>query len=136
MRISDWRSDVCSSDLQVAEGNEISGGTDARCGVCRRNVDWPFDAGMTTGLAMKPMRGYRRKDGQGGATAIEFAFVFQLLLFLVYAIFVSTYLFVLRESIAFAAHTGIEAAVAVDPGSAAVPRERRIGKERENRCSS
>src|SRR3546814_7023645 len=57
---------TCAIDDQVAEGNEISGGTDARCGVCRRNVDWPFDAGMTKGLAMKPMRGYRRKDGQGG----------------------------------------------------------------------
>src|SRR3546814_14441067 len=79
---------TCAIDDQVAEGNEISGGTDARCGVCRRNVDWPFDAGMTKGLAMKPMRGYRRKDGQGGATAIEFAFVFPLLLFLVYEFFV------------------------------------------------
>src|SRR3546814_10413240 len=30
---------TCAIDDQVAEGNEISGGTDARCGVCRRNVD-------------------------------------------------------------------------------------------------
>src|SRR3546814_7782804 len=64
------------------------------------------------------MRGYMRKDEQGVATGIEFAFVFPLLLFLVYAIFVYSYLFVVRESIEFAAHKGIEAAVAVDPGAA------------------
>src|SRR3546814_18487319 len=94
MRISDWSSDVCSSDLarhrihawcvaadgscrtcaiddQVAEGNEISGGTDARCGVCRRNVDWPFDAGMTKGLAMKPMRGYRSEERRVGKECVS-----------------------------------------------------------------
>lgn len=72
---------------------------------------------MKKGLMMKRMRDYGRRSGQGGATAIEFAFVFPLLLFLVYAIFVYSYLFVVRESIEFAAHKGIEAAVAVDPGA-------------------
>src|SRR3546814_14549890 len=91
---------------------------------------------MTKGLAMKPMRGYRRKDGQGGATAIEFAFVFPLLLFLVYAIFVYSYLFVARESIEFAAHKGIEAAVAVAPGAADRSDERRVGKECVSTCRS
>ncbi|NGY05284.1 TadE/TadG family type IV pilus assembly protein [Solimonas terrae] len=54
---------------------------------------------------------------QSGAAAVEFAFVLPLLLFIVYAIFVYGYLFVVRESIEFAAHKGVEAAIAVDSGA-------------------
>lgn len=66
----------------------------------------------------------RSKSRQTGATAVEFAFVFPLLLFLVYAIFVYSYLFVVRESIEFAAHKGIEAAIAVDPAATNADSER------------
>lgn len=54
---------------------------------------------------------------QSGAAAIEFAFVFPLLLTLVYCVIVYGYLFVVLQSIEFAAHKGIEAAVAVDPAA-------------------
>lgn len=55
--------------------------------------------------------------GQAGSAAVEFAFVFPILLALVYATVVYGYLFVVRESIEFAAHKGLEAAVAVDPSA-------------------
>lgn len=53
---------------------------------------------------------------QSGATAIEFAFVLPLLIALTYALFVYSYVYVVYESINFAAQQGAEAAVAVDPG--------------------
>lgn len=59
----------------------------------------------------------RRREHQAGAAAIEFAFVFPLLLALVYCVIVYGYLFVVRQSIEFAAHKGIEAAIAVDPSA-------------------
>lgn len=67
---------------------------------------------------MQRMGGGGIRREQGGAAAVEFAFVLPILLFLVYATVVYSYLFVVRESIEFAAHKGIEAAVAVDPGAA------------------
>lgn len=66
---------------------------------------------------MQRMGGGGIRREQGGAAAVEFAFVLPILLFLVYATVVYSYLFVVRESIEFAAHKGIEAAVAVDPGA-------------------
>ncbi|MGH8446247.1 MAG: TadE/TadG family type IV pilus assembly protein [Solimonas sp.] len=63
-------------------------------------------------------RGHRHH--QLGAAAVEFAFVFPLLLMMVYAIVVYGYLYVVRESIEFAAHKGIEAVVAVDPSASGV----------------
>ncbi|MDB5972398.1 MAG: pilus assembly protein [Hydrocarboniphaga sp.] len=52
---------------------------------------------------------------QSGATAIEFAFVLPLLLALTYAMFVYSYVYVVFESINYAAQQGAESAVAVDP---------------------
>jgi len=54
---------------------------------------------------------------QKGAAAIEFAFVFPLLLFLIQATIVYGYLFVVRESIEYAAHKGAEAALSIDPAA-------------------
>jgi Flp pilus assembly protein TadG len=52
---------------------------------------------------------------QSGASAIEFAFVLPLLIALTYAMFVYSYVYVVYESINYAAQQGAEAAVAVDP---------------------
>lgn len=52
---------------------------------------------------------------QSGATAIEFAFVLPLLLALTYAMFVYAYVYVVYESINYAAQQGAESAVAVNP---------------------
>jgi Flp pilus assembly protein TadG len=51
---------------------------------------------------------------QSGATAIEFALVLPMLIALTYSTFVYSYVFVVYESINFAAQQGAEAAVAVD----------------------
>ena len=52
---------------------------------------------------------------QSGATAVEFAFVLPMLLALTYALFVYSYVYVVYQSISYAAQQGAEAAVAVDP---------------------
>lgn len=52
---------------------------------------------------------------QSGATAVEFAFVLPLLLALTYAMFVYAYVYVVYESVNYAAQQGAESAVAVDP---------------------
>lgn len=54
-------------------------------------------------------------QGARGAAAIEFAFVFPVLLMVFYGTVVYGYLFVLHQSMTFAAQTAVEAAVAVDP---------------------
>lgn len=72
---------------------------------------------------------------QDGSAAVEFAFVLPLLLFLVYAICVYSYLFVVRESIEFAAHKGIEAAIAVDPGATNADSERQTQAIAASNCA-
>ena len=52
---------------------------------------------------------------QSGATAVEFAFILPALVALIYSLFVYSYVYVLYESINYAAQQGAESAVAVDP---------------------
>jgi len=52
---------------------------------------------------------------QSGATAVEFALVLPLLIALTYSLFVYSYVFVVYESINYAAQQGAQSAVAVDP---------------------
>lgn len=54
---------------------------------------------------------------QKGGTAIEFAFVFPILLAVAYAGVVYTYVYVLQQALTFAAQQGAQAAVAVVPTS-------------------
>lgn len=49
---------------------------------------------------------------------VEFAFVFPFLFLLLYGVIVYSYMFVLQESIDFAAHESAAAAVSVDPTTA------------------
>jgi len=58
---------------------------------------------------------HRTPDRQSGASAVEFAFVLPLLLALTYSLFVYSYVYVVYESINYAAQQAAEAAVAVDP---------------------
>ena len=57
----------------------------------------------------------QRSRAQTGAAAVEFALVFPMLFMLIYGVIVYSYLFVLQESLAFAAQEAAEAAVKVDP---------------------
>lgn len=59
--------------------------------------------------------GMRTRQVQSGAAALEFAFLFPLLLMLVYGMFVYSYMFIVQEAITFAAQEAAEAAVKVDP---------------------
>jgi Flp pilus assembly protein TadG len=52
---------------------------------------------------------------QAGGAAVEFAFVFPILFLLIYGTIVYSYLFVIKESIHFAAKEAAESAVRVDP---------------------
>jgi len=63
---------------------------------------------------MSAMAAGRRRT-QAGAAAIEFAFVFPILLFLVYGAVVYGYVFFLNQSVNYAAQQAAEAAIAVDP---------------------
>ena len=56
-----------------------------------------------------------RRRRQAGAAMIEFAFVFPILLFLIYGLVVYAYIFVMQQSITFAAQQGASAAIAVSP---------------------
>lgn len=58
--------------------------------------------------------GLAARAGQRGGAAVEFAFVFPFLFLLMYGVIVYSYLFVLQESLNFAAQEAAEAAVAVD----------------------
>lgn len=66
---------------------------------------------------MAPLEGGQRWR-QLGAAAVEFAFVFPLLFLLIYGVIVYSYVFVLQESIAYAAQKAAEAAVTVAPDAA------------------
>lgn len=55
---------------------------------------------------------------QHGAAAVEFAFVFPILFALIYAAIVYGYVFVVNESVHFAAKEAAESAVRVDPAIA------------------
>lgn len=57
----------------------------------------------------------RPPQRQSGASAVEFAFVLPLLIALTYSLFVYSYVFVVYESINYAAQQAAEATVAVDP---------------------
>ncbi len=56
---------------------------------------------------------------QSGAAMIEFAFVFPILLFMIYGLVVYAYIFVLQESITFVAQQAASAAVSVSPAQTA-----------------
>jgi len=58
---------------------------------------------------------HRTPARQSGASAVEFAFVLPLLLALTYSLFVYSYVYVVYESINYAAQQAAEATVAVDP---------------------
>lgn len=55
---------------------------------------------------------------QRGATAVEFAFVFPILFLLVYGVIVYAYVYVLQQSITFAAQHSAESVAKVDPSPA------------------
>ena len=55
------------------------------------------------------------RRAQSGAAAVEFALVFPLLFLLIYGMVVYAYLFVLQQSLVFAAQEAAEAVVRVDP---------------------
>lgn len=71
----------------------------------------PSAAACVADADRRPSTGAR----QAGAAAVEFAFVFPLLFLLIYGVIVYSYVFVLQESIAYAAQKSAEAAVAVAP---------------------
>ncbi|MDP9140195.1 MAG: pilus assembly protein [Pseudomonadota bacterium] len=60
---------------------------------------------------------YRPRQ-QSGAALVEFAFVFPILFLLVYGVIVYAYVYVIQQSITFAAQEGAAAAVSVDPATA------------------
>ncbi len=59
-----------------------------------------------------------RRQRQTGAALVEFAFVFPILFLLVYGVIVYAYVYVIQQSITFAAQEGAAAAVSVDPAVA------------------
>ncbi|WP_161554119.1 TadE family protein [Stenotrophobium rhamnosiphilum] len=60
-----------------------------------------------------------RRCKQAGAAVVEFAFVFPILLFLIYGLVVYAYIFVLQESITFVAQQAAASAVSVSPNQTA-----------------
>jgi Flp pilus assembly protein TadG len=60
---------------------------------------------------------HRRAHVHRGAAAVEFAFVFPILFLLIYGVIVYSYVFVLQESLTYAAQEAAESAVKVDPES-------------------
>lgn len=65
--------------------------------------------------AQNPMM--RGRARQLGAAVIEFAFVFPILLFLIYGLVVYAYIYVLQESITFVAQQAAASAVSVAPNA-------------------
>lgn len=59
----------------------------------------------------------RSKQGERGAVAVEFAFIFPILFLLMYGIVVYSYVFVLNSALKFAAQEAAESVVRVVPGS-------------------
>lgn len=70
---------------------------------------------------MRPPNPASRRSHQRGGAAVEFAFVFPILFLLMYGVIVYSYMFVLQESLNFAAQEAAEAAVAVDPDRSITP---------------
>lgn len=62
-----------------------------------------------------------RPAGQKGGAAVEFAFVFPVMFLVMYGVVVYAYMFVLQESLNFAAQEAAESAVAVDPRRSVTP---------------
>lgn len=60
-------------------------------------------------------RSHRPRLRQSGAIAVEFVFVFPILIAVVYAAIVYSYVYLLQQSVNFAAQQGAQAAVAVVP---------------------
>jgi Flp pilus assembly protein TadG len=58
-----------------------------------------------------------RRVRQGGAAAIEFALVFPVLFMVTYGAIIYAYIYVLRQSLTFAAQEAAQAAVSVQPGA-------------------
>lgn len=71
-----------------------------------------------------------RTTRQAGAAAIEFAFIFPILLLLVYGAVVYGYVFFLSQSVNYAAQQAAEAAMSVDPADpdAVALRQQRISQ--------
>jgi hypothetical protein len=63
----------------------------------------------------------KRCRQQHGAAAVEFAFVFPILFLLLYGVIVYSYIFVLQESVTYAAQVGAESGVRVDPDRGVTP---------------
>lgn len=59
----------------------------------------------------------RRRRAQGGSVVVEFAFVFPILFMLIYGTVVYSYVFLINESIHYAAKTAAESALRVDPAA-------------------
>lgn len=71
---------------------------------------------LMTGFNAQPVMPSRPGlGGQRGGAAMEFALILPLLILLTYGLIVYAYVFVLQESINFAAQEAAEAAVRVDP---------------------
>jgi Flp pilus assembly protein TadG len=66
---------------------------------------------------LKQKTQWTRRCAQAGSAIVEFAFVFPILLFLIYGLVVYSYIFVLQESITFAAQQAAAAAVGVAPSA-------------------
>lgn len=69
---------------------------------------------MDAGGGLRAAGGWTHR-AQSGAALVEFAFVFPILFLLVYGVIVYAYIYVLKQSIVYAAQEAAEAAVAVDP---------------------
>lgn len=86
------------------------------------------DAHMEWWITRKAVNGLDktlRTGRQRGAAAVEFAFVFPILFLLMYGVIVYAYIFVIQQSLHYAAQEGAEAAVKVDPTSAGADLRRR-----------
>jgi Flp pilus assembly protein TadG len=72
---------------------------------------------------------------QAGSAMVEFAFVFPILLFLIYGLVVYAYIFVLQESITFVAQQAAASAVSVAPGATAATTNAQITTLAQNTVS-
>lgn len=78
---------------------------------------------VATRAGLEPMKGFtcqrrgRLRLRQSGASALEFALVFPMLMLLSYSAVVYGYVYMLQQSINFAAQQASQAAVAVLPGT-------------------
>lgn len=65
-------------------------------------------------MTLMPGSGFSARTAQGGAAVVEFALVFPLLFLMMYGVIVYGYVFVLHESLVFAAQESAASAVAAD----------------------